>query len=174
MARSKCSSDGTTFTDLVYIPNMNWPTSSALSVDGIQRVRRTSLSQRLNVQSSTALLVLFAGARGIKLPHGRHFGRRSGCLCLGDLTTCMISSDIANHGLVRSSTSSSLRLCRRFWQELFEVFEQIRGSVKKLCDLSINVLDRFRLSFVGLQDVKKLLVRLGLLDKAILQRGMVS
>jgi hypothetical protein len=49
---------------------------------------------------------------------------------------------------------------RRFRQELLEIFQEIRSSVEKLSNLSVDVLDRLGLSLVGLQDLKELLVNL--------------
>ena len=43
-----------------------------------------------------------------------------------------------------------LGVCCRFWQELFEILQQIGSSVEKLGHLSINILNRLRLALVRL------------------------
>jgi hypothetical protein len=40
------------------------------------------------------------------------------------------------------SCSCCFGMSGRFWQELLEVLQQVRSIVEKLCDLSIDILDR--------------------------------
>ena len=63
-----------------------------------------------------------------------------------------------------------LCLSGRFGEKLLEIFEQIGGAAKELGYLSVNVLNGFRLSLIGLEDLQELLVDLRVLGKSILRK----
>lgn len=62
---------------------------------------------------------------------------------------------------------------RRFRQKLFEVFQQVRCAVEKLCDLGIHILDWFGFALVCLQDFEELLVNLRRTGEAVLQGSLL-
>lgn len=162
------------FADLVYIAHLDSATSTTLaSTHGFQGAQRSCLSRRLQPKTSASFFAIFARAGGVKLPHRRHLGRWPWGLCLRNLTSYIVTSDVADHCFIRGSaggSSLSLRLRCRFRQKLFEVLKQVGSSVEKLRDLCINILYGFRLSLIGLQDVKELLVGLWLLNETILPK----
>lgn len=82
-----------------------------------------------------------------------------------------LASNVAQYGRVLSRLSrSGLRfgLRCRFWQELFEVFQQIGSRVKEMSHLSVDVLDGLGFTLISLQYLQKLLVDVGLIGEAVL------
>ena len=57
---------------------------------------------------------------------------------------------------------------RRLGQKLFEVFEKIRGGFEQMCDLAVNLLDRFRLALISLKNLEKLLVDIRMSSETVL------
>ena len=67
-----------------------------------------------------------------------------------------LTTSIRHHRLLLCLLPS-LRLCLcgccRLWQELLEVAQKIGRSLEEVGHLAVNVLDRFRLALVGLQNL---------------------
>lgn len=63
----------------------------------------------------------------------------------------------------------SLGCGRGFRKELFEVLEKIRRRVEEDCDLSVDILYRFRLSLVCLEYFEELFVNFRGIGEAVLQ-----
>jgi hypothetical protein len=59
-------------------------------------------------------------------------------------------------------------LCGRLGEKLLEVFEKIGRRVEKAGDLRIDVLDRFLLALVCLENFEELLVDFGFILEAVL------
>lgn len=68
----------------------------------------------------------------------------------------------------------SFCLSSRFWKELFEVFEQIRSSVKEMRDLCVDVLYRLRFALIGLKNLEKLFIDLWPILESILTIELVN
>lgn len=67
-----------------------------------------------------------------------------------------LTTSIRHHRLLLCLLSSlrlCLRGCCRLWQELLEVAQKIGRSLEEVGHLAVNVLDRFRLALVGLQNL---------------------
>ena len=67
-----------------------------------------------------------------------------------------LAASIRDHGRL-FGLLPGLRLCfggrSRFWQELLEVAQKSGRSLEQVGHLAVNVLDRFRLALVGLQNL---------------------
>jgi hypothetical protein len=121
--------------------------------------------------SSTTLLVVFAGARRIKLSHWRHFGRGSGGLSLRQAAVgvASIAAYIAGLGLlIHGPRSLCLRMGSRLWQKLLEIVEKVGSRYEEVGDLCVDVLDGFGLALVGLENLEELLVDFWLLGESVL------
>jgi hypothetical protein len=68
----------------------------------------------------------------------------------------------------------SFCLSSRFWEELFEVFEQIRSSIEEMRDLRVDVLYRLRFALIGLKNLEKLFIDLWSILESILTIELVN
>lgn len=73
------------------------------------------------------------------------------------------------HLFAAGTSRSLLALSSRLWEELFEIFQQVRCGLKQARDLSIHILDRLGLALVSLQYFEELLVDIWLRGEAILK-----
>lgn len=83
----------------------------------------------------------------------------------------IFATNVAEHCCVfRGLPCSSLcfSLGGRFWQKLFEIFQEVGIWMKKLCHLSIDILNWLGLALICLQNLKKLFIDLGLMAIAVL------
>ena len=170
-------------TDLICIADLDTSGPSSWSTCDraiFKRHGRSGSTSDLRSWSSTTFLILFAYARRrCEIAywwhlHLRPWGLGLHALCSGDIVR--LAADVAQHCCVFRSLpcrSLSFGLCRRLWEELFEVFEKIRCRTEQLSDLRIDILNRLRLALVGLQDLKKLLVDLWLRSKTVLIHMLV-
>ena len=68
----------------------------------------------------------------------------------------------------------SFGLSSGFWEELFEVFKQIRSSVEEMRDLRVDILYWLRFALIGLQNLEELFVDLWSILESVLPNKLAN
>ena len=113
---------------------------------------------------SWSLLAVLGGGLNCKVTNRRQLRLATSVGGLWSLT---------RHGQVFSCFRGSLCVSSGFWQELLEVFEQVRSCVKEERYLSVDVLNGFGFSLISLENFQELLVDFWSVLKSILWKLLV-